>query len=399
MNPFKLIISAIVLIILIVLTLTSFKIVTIEGSQLGVKETWSHGVEADIMQPKTYFLFPGWSQTVYKYDASSQVYVMNDKPMSTEKASGGREKDAYLVQSSEGQDMRISMNLRWRIDPAKLVSIHKTVRKDIEEKILRPVVMRVVKDEATRMKAIDAYSGEGLVKLQASIQNALAGADAVEGRELRERGVIVENFVIEHIGLDPAYMEQITKKTTAIQSQQRAVEEQKAAEADALVAKSKAQADLNTQVVAGERDAKLVVIKAKAAAEQVTVAAEAAAQQVTIAAKAAATQVEVAAEAAKKQAELQGEGKKLGMTAEAEGILAIGKAEAAAKQLLLDSYKAAGADAFRQIEVAKALSEGTKGIQGYLPNNFNPTVISGNFMDAIQTILGPHLQPVPTPKQ
>jgi regulator of protease activity HflC (stomatin/prohibitin superfamily) len=394
-NPFKLIISAIVLIVALVLTLTSFKVVTIEGSQLGIKETWSHGVEADIMQPKTYFLFPGWSQTVYKYDASSQVYVMNDKPMAQEKMSAGREKDAYLVQSSEGQDMKISMNLRWRIDPAKLVSIHKTVRGDIsnpghiEEKILRPVVMRVVKDEATRMKAIEAYSGEGLVKLQSSIQNALAGSDAVEGKELRERGVIVENFVIEHIGLDPQYMEQISKKTTAIQSQQRAIEEQKAAEADALVAKSKAQADLNTQVVAGERDAKLVVIKAKAAAEQVTVAAEAAAQQVTIAAKAAATQVEVAAEASKKQAELQGEGKKLGMTAEAEGILAVGKAEAAAKQLLLQSYMTAGTNAYVTVEVAKALSSGYQNIQGYLPNNFNPTILSDNFMGAIRAVVAP----------
>ena len=283
------------------------------------------------------------------------------------------------------------MNLRWRIDPVRLVSIHKTVRKDIEEKILRPVVMRVVKDEATRMKAIDAYSGEGLVKLQAAIQNALAGSDAVEGRELRERGVIVENFVIEHIGLDPAYMEQITKKTTAIQSQQRAVEEQKAAEADALVAKAKAQADLNTQVVAGQRDAQLVVIHAKAAAEQVEVAAGAAAQQVTIAAKAAATQVEVAAEATKQQAQLQGEGKKLGMTAEAEGILAMGKAEATAKQLLFDSWKAAGPDAYAKVQIALALADGTRGVQGYLPNNFNPTIISGNFMDAIQTILTPHV--------
>ena len=268
-NPMKLVISGIVLLVAIVVFFTTIKIETINGSQLGILETWGEGVRPDIMQPKTYFLVPGFNKHVFKYDASSQVFVMNDKPMHEEKGAAGRDKDSYLVQSSEGQDMKISLNLRWRIDPAKLVSIHKTVRMDIEEKIIRPVVMRVVKDEATRMKAIDAYSGEGLVKLQATIQNALAGADAMEGKELRERGVIVENFVIEHIGLDPAYMEQITKKTTAIQSQQRAVEEQKAAEADALVAKSKAQADMNTQVVGGERDAKLVTIKAKAAAEQV----------------------------------------------------------------------------------------------------------------------------------
>jgi regulator of protease activity HflC (stomatin/prohibitin superfamily) len=273
--------------------------------------------------------------------------------------------------------MRISMNLRWRLDPAKLVSIHKTVREDIEEKLIRPTILRVVKDEATQMKAIDAYSGEGLVKLQSSIQTALAGNDSGEGKELRERGVIVENFVIEHIALDPTYIAEIVKKQIAVQSQLRAVEEQKAAEADALVAKSKAQADLNIQVVGADRDAQIVVIKAKAAAEQVTVAATATASQVTI-----------AAEAQKKQAELAGEGKRLGMTAEADGILAVGKAEATARQLLIDSYKNAGADAYMKIQIAQSLAEGTRGIQGYLPNNFNPTVLAGNFGDAIAAIVG-----------
>lgn len=388
-NSIKLVASAIILVIVLVLGFTSIKIVTVEGNQLGVKETWSEGVAEAILQPKTYFLFPGWSQTVYKYDASSRVYVMNDKSTGEEgKVSQGREKDAYLVQSQEGQDMKISMNLRWRIDPAKLRSIHMTVNQDIEEKLIRPVVLRVVKDKATQLKAIYAYSGEGLVQLQANIQSALSGNDAIEGKELRERGIIVENFVIEHIALDPKYVEEIVKKQIAVQSQLRAVEEQKAAEADALVAKAKAQADLNTQVVAAERDAQIVVLKAKAAAEQVTVNATAQAAQVTIAAKAQAEQVVVAAEAAKKQAEMAGEGKKLGMTAEAEGILAVGRAEAQAKQLMIDSYKAAGPDAYAKIQIAQSLAEGTKGIQGYLPNNFNPTIITGNFMDGVQAILG-----------
>jgi len=385
----KLVMLGIVGIVGLIVLFTMVKFQTVKGNEYGVLETWTGGVQNEILQPKTHVLFPGFMKTVYVYDGASQVFVMNDKSMHEEKTAAGREKDSYLVQSQEGQDMKISLNLRWRIDPAKLVSLHKTVRRDMEEKIIRPVVMRVVKDEATRMKAIDAYSGEGLVRLQASIQTALAGADEKEGKELRDRGIIVENFVIEHIGLDPKYVEEIVKKQIAVQQQFRAIEEQKAAEAEALVAKAKAQADLNTQVVAGERDAQLVVIKAKAAASQVTVAAEAQAQQVTIAAKAQATQVEVAAAAAKKQAELAGEGKKLGMTAEAEGILAIGKAEATAKQLMLDSYKAAGADAYVKVEIAKAMAEGTKGVQGYLPNNFNPTVISDNFLGAIMSILNP----------
>lgn len=381
----KLIISGIVLLIALVLTLTAVKIVTIEGNQIGIKETWSTGVENNILQPKTYFLIPGWSQTVYKYDASSQVFVMNDKSMKDEKAASGREKDAYLVQSSEGQDMHISMNLRWRIDPAKLVQLHKTVRHDMEEKVIRPVLMRVVKDEATRMKAMDAYSGQGLVNLQLSIQNALSGNDNAESKELKERGIIIENFVIEHIRLDEKYLDEIKGKQIATLKGQRAVEEQKAAEQDALVAKSKAQADLNTQVVAGERDAQLVVIKAKAAAEQVTVAAEAQAKQ-----------VKIAAEAQKDQMALDGEGQKLQMVAKAEGTLAMGRADANAKELLLKAYDVKGADAWVRVEVSKNVANAFQNIKGYLPSDLKVNLLTDNFNKSVDALTG-NVIVTPTP--
>lgn len=271
MNPNSLIKWGIGIAVATIVALVSIKIVTISGNQLGIKETWSGGVEDVVMQPKTYFLIPGWSQDVYKYDASSQVFVMNDKPDNQEKGEG-RSKDAYLVQSQEGQDMKISMNLRWRIDPKKLRDIHMTVRDAIEDKVIRPVIMRVVKDAATQMKAIDAYSGEGLVRLQAEIQSSLLGAG--NGKELHERGIIVENFVIEHIELDAKYIEEIKQKQIATQRSLRAVEEQRAADAEALVAKAKAQADYNKQVVESERDAKVKVIAAQAANESAVLAAK-----------------------------------------------------------------------------------------------------------------------------
>ena len=385
----KLVMLGIVGIVGLIVVFTMVKFQTIKGNEYGVLETWNGGVDNTILQPKTHVLFPGFMKTVFIYDGASQVFVMNDKSENKGEKGVGREIDAYLVQSQEGQDMKISLNLRWRIDTKQLISIHKTVRLDIEDKIIRPVVMRVVKDKATKMKAIDAYSGEGLVKLQQEIQDALSGKDSKETDELAERGVIVENFVIEHIELDPNYIAEIKKKQIATQQQLRAVEEEKAATAEALVAKAKAQADLNTMVVGAERDAKIMVVKAQADNERVIIAAKAQSEQVTIAAKAAAEQVRVAAEAEKEKSSLEGEGKKLSMIAVAEGTLAMGKAEATAKQLMLDSYKAAGQDAFVKVEIAKHLAEGTKGIQGYLPNNFNPTVISGNFMDAIMQILAP----------
>lgn len=383
MRNIKFVVSGIVLLIAAVVSIMMVKIVTIEGNQLGVLETWHDGVQSTILQPKTYFLFPGPARTVYKYDASSQVFVMNDKQTHTEGTKGRVTPDAYLVQSQEGQDMKISLNLRWRIDPSKLVSIHKTVNTDIEEKIIRPVVMRVVKDEATKMKAIDAYSGESLVRLQSNIQTALTGSG--EGRELSERGVIVENFVIEHIELDPAYIAEIKQKQIATQKTLRSVEEQKAADAQALVAKSLAQADYNKQVVEAERDAKVKVTAAQAANESEIIAAKAQ-QQKTV----------LAAQGEQQKQILEAEGKQKAMIAIAEGTLAQGKAEANARELMLKAYAVPGAESWVRVEVAKSVSSAFQNVKGYLPSDMKINFLTDNFNKSVDALTGNPIINVPT---
>ena len=379
MKTIKLAALGIAGIIGIIICLTTVRFTTIEGNQYGILETWTGGVSEEILQPKTHVLFPGFMKRVYKYNGASQVFVMNNKTVLEEKVSEGRARDAYLVQSREGQDMTISLNLRWRLDPTKLVMIHKTVRDNIEEKIIRPVVMRVVKDSATKMNAIDAYSGEGLVRLQMEIQNTLSGKTSTESQELADRGVIVENFVIEHIELDPKYIEEIKQRQIATQRTLRAVEEEKAAQQEALVARAKAQADLNTQVVAAERDAQVMVINAQAENEKVIIAAKAAAEQVTI-----------AAEAQKQQLALQGEGQKLKQVEEAEGVLAMGKAEAEAKQLLFDAWNTPGIDNYVVVQVAgpEGISGAFKNIQGYIPESMRINVLSTSFVDALKGVVG-----------
>lgn len=344
----KLITIGVILFVAMILVFFNVDYVKIHGNELGIKETWTEGVVNQVYPPKYYLLGPG--SKMYAYDASVQVYEMKGE-------------NAYKVQSSEGQDMTIALNLRWRIDPAKLVDIHKTVRTEIPDKLIRPTVMRVVKDEATRLRAIDAYSGEGLVKLQAAIQSDLTGAGN-EGQELAKRGIIVENFVIEHIELDPNYIAEIKLKQIATQRQLRLVEEQKAADADALVAKAKAQSDLNKQVVEAQRDKEVTVLTAEAANEKIILAAKAEQQKLI----------------------LEAEGNKEKMILEAAGTLAKGQAEAQAKKLLLEAWAVPGAESFVKVEIAKSLADGFKNIQGYLPGNISINTLSGNFMEALSTI-------------
>jgi regulator of protease activity HflC (stomatin/prohibitin superfamily) len=377
-----LVLAGIILIALLVASIFIVDITTVEGNEIGVKETWDGGVISEPLQPKTYVLFPGFTQKVFKYDMSSQVFVMNDQPDAT--YGEGRRRDSYLVQSSEGQDMRISLNIRWRRDPSFVVDMHKTVRGNVEEKILRPELMRVVKDKATTRTALDAYSGEGLVKLQSDISSALMAADS----DLRKRGVIVENFVIEHIGLDPAYVEQIKARQVAVQERLRAIEETRAAEAKADRAKAEAQAAYEKAVVDAKRDKEVGILGAQKLAEQQVLDAQAAAKR-----------VEFAAEADKNRNVLAAQGEQEAALLRAQAIEALGKAEAEATRLKLSAYSAQGSEAFVRIEVSKSMAEAFKNIDGYLPQDMTVNLLSDSFLRAVEAVVGGKSAPATAPNR
>jgi regulator of protease activity HflC (stomatin/prohibitin superfamily) len=317
---------------------------------------------------------------MYTYPLSLQVFVMNDRTDQQGEFAEGRENDAYLVQSSEGQDMYISLNVQWRIDPERVVDIHRTVRTHIEEKLLRPVVMRVVKDQATKRNAIEAYSGEGLVKLQNEIFQSLS---AVQG-ELRQRGLIVENFVIEGIRLDPKYIGEITERQVAVQRRLKADEQTKAAQAEALRAEAEAQADLKRRVVEAERDKQVGILNAEKEAQQSILGAEAAKKQVIL-----------DAEARQQKLVLEATGNRDARLMEAEGILAIGKSEAEAQRLRLSAYSVPGADAYVRVEVARMLASANQNIKGYLPGDMNIYTLGKNFMDAVESLVSGPVQAPP----
>lgn len=366
---------------LLILTFMLIQWTNIKGNQMGVKETWMGGVQAEPLQPGTHFLFPGFSQKVYVYDMSSKVFTMNDNPSKGEPAYEGREADSYNVQSVEGQNLKISLNLRWHIDPDKLVALHKSVRDHLEEKLIRPTVMLIIKNEATRLEAIKAFSGEGLVKLQLDVHKDLTNPAG----ELASRGIVVENFVIEKIELDHDYIAQIRAKQVATQAKLRADEEAKAANAMALKVQAEAKADYNKRVVEAERDKQVGILAAEQDKQKQILAAQANAEKVTL-----------AAQADKQQAVLAAEGEKEAGFNRAAAIEAVGKAEAEATRLKLNAYSAPGADAFVKVEIAKQMAVAYGGIKGYLPADMKVSLLTDNFMDSVRSLMGSKVAaPVP----
>lgn len=365
-------IGIVALIGLCVLALSSVRVYTVKGNESGIVEDWQ-GVRPEAVGPGTYFFVfnpSSGNKTVYPYDMGVQVYVMNDKD-NKEEIAEGRQSDAYVVQSADQQDMRISLRIQWRRLPDKVVALHKTARNNVEERILRPVLLNVVKNSATLRSALDAYSGPGLVKLQNDI---LTGLQASE--ELKQY-VHVESFVIEHIGLDPKYTEQIVARQVAVQERLKNIEQTKAAEAAADKAKATAQSDYEKVLVEARRDKEKGILDAERQKQEQILAAEADAKKVTL-----------TAQAEKDRNVLIASGEKEAALNRAQAILALGEAEAQAKKLALGAYAVPGADAFVKIEVAKSLSLAFSGVKGYLPANVNYTTVGKDFGGAVNALVG-----------
>ena len=327
-----------------------FDIVTIKGNQVGVQETWANGVLEEPLTPKTYIRWAG--TTVTPYSVGLSVFTLEGE-------------QAFQTQSSDRQDMHLSLKVQWRIDPAHVVNLHKTVGKgnSIEQTILLPVILRVVKDKATIQKAMDVYSGEGLVKLQQEIETTLADPKA----ELAKSGIIVTTFVLKNIALDPEYVKEIAATQIAIQKELRSVQEEKAAEAAAKVAKALAQADLNKKVVEAERDKQVAVLAAEAKSETAILQAE----------------------GEKKKTVLAAEGEKESGELKAASITAIGEATAKVETLKFTAFNAPGAETYAKIEVAKSMAVAFSGIKGYIPESMTIFSLGESFTKAVENAVKP----------
>lgn len=369
-----------VVVALLICSILVVKVRSVDGNEVGVVQTWG-GIDPVVRRNGTYFLFPGWSQQMYTYDIGVQTYVMNDKN-NKEEVAEGRQSDAYVVQSKDQQDMKISLRVQWRRLPDKIIELHQYAPNQVEERILRPVLQSVVKNHATQLTALDAYSGLGLVTLQADILKALR-ADAELGKF-----VAIDGFVIEHIGLNKEYTDQIVARQVAVQEKLKADEQTKASLAKAEKAKADAQADYEKTLVEARRDKEKEILAQQAISEKAIIAANANAKNTVTTQQAEAEKIVIAAKAEAARNVAISEAQKQADINRSVGIEAIGKANADANKSLLASYAVPGSDLFTRIQVAKSLSESFAGVKGYLPQNVTYNTVAENFNKGVSLLVG-----------
>lgn len=380
---------AILFVIVLILFFTAFSFKTIAGNEVGVKETWGGGVEPNSLPPKTYWI-NNWTEDIYVYPTSGRVFVMNDKSDRDENFAEGRRSDALQVNSKDNQKVNFHIILTWRIDPAYVINLHKSYRDNIEERLIRPEIVRAVGTRATVEDAIALYSGERLNNLRKQVEDELRA----ENGRMRQSGIIVDSFVIEKPEFpNKDYIDAIEKRQLAIITETRAKEQEKANIALAAAAKAEALTQQNKELVAAETDRQRQVLQQRAISEREIIAADAAAknvitretaeaEKITIAAKAEAAR-NIAISEAQKQAELN----------RAVGIEAVGRAEAEAKKLTFIAYAGQGGDNYTRIQVAEAYAKANNTIR-FFPSNATYNTIASDFNKGLNLLVGQPEAPV-----
>lgn len=261
--------------------------------------------------------------------------------------------------------------MEYSLNPAKLVKLHKAKTKMYERNLIAPTLRDKIINSVTVLDARTVYQGSGRVLLQANIEKSLK-----EDPEFKEYGIVVGRFVIRKITLkDEDFLTKITAEARAEQDRKTAEKEQIAHEAKAQAERSKAKAEQFRRLVEADTKKGEQIAKAEAAKQQAILDAEAKAEQ-----------VKLAAEADKERARMEGLGIKLKKVAEAEGVLALGKAEAEAQRLKLQAYQGEGGQRFAEVEKAKAFSKAFNHVQ-YLPSDIKFTTFGSDFMDAVKSAL------------
>lgn len=327
----------------------------VEGNERLVTQDFSDGVSNETVGAGTFFYVP-LKTTVYKYNVGTEKFIMGKQELYNGKGSDFVDYPAYTITTGgngKEQPATFSVTLQYRLDPSKLVELHKQAGSNYEDLRIKPALTRIISDQATTQTVLDFYSGEGRVTLQRNIEKAITDNEA-----LSEVGIVVETFVIDSIDLDPAYVAEITGRQLASQKKLRAVEETRAAEEVAKRVEAEAEADKLKTIV--EADAKK---------QQRIKAAEANAAETELAAKADATKVKAAAEADRFQKEQN-----------AKGLLAQGLAEAeVAQKKAIAKYAGEAGARQAQVEIEQSRVELFKNmaIQGVISEKMALTIING----------------------
>ncbi|MGQ9837529.1 MAG: prohibitin family protein [Cyanobacteriota bacterium] len=148
-------------------------------------------------------------ETPILYDVRTQTYTMASQRSESQSLGD----DALKVLSADGQQITLDVSVRFRLDPAKVAHLHQTIGPSYVDKVIRPEVRTVMRNELALHRAIAVFSEER-EQIQDNVEQQLSGIFA-------ENDLILQNVLLRNVRFSDQFQTAIEQKQIAEQEKER----------------------------------------------------------------------------------------------------------------------------------------------------------------------------------
>lgn len=247
--------ALILLVVSVILFVLGSGLVYVESNERGVVKTVrAGGVRPEPLESGLHWIVPVVEQVI-TYDISNQTYTMSVVPQEGQVQGD----DSIRARTKDGQEVIVDASVIYRIDPTKVVELHRVWQNNYESGVVRPEVRGVIRD------AVSQYGVEEVVSTKRSEMVDIISAELRESFGANNLELL--DFILRDLHFSEEYAAAVEQKQIAEQQAQQAkfVVEQKRQEAEQ--ARQVAQGQADAAVIAAQGAAEAQIIQAQAQAE------------------------------------------------------------------------------------------------------------------------------------
>ena len=236
--------------------LVALSITVVPDGSAAIRISQFSGVHAGTLYPGVHFITP-LVDNVVLYDTRERVYTTaaNEAAKTTAKTAA----EVLVVQAREGLNIGLAVTVRYRLDPAKLSSIHQNLPQPVDEQVVGPVV------SSTYRQLCPSYETREIFALKREELRAKA-ADAIKTR-LATDGIVVREVLLRDIQLPAEYAKGLEGLLLKEQENERLTTEQDIKLKEVKIAELESDAQKARDVKNAESQAQVRVLQAKAEAD------------------------------------------------------------------------------------------------------------------------------------
>jgi regulator of protease activity HflC (stomatin/prohibitin superfamily) len=150
-----------------------------------------------------------WEATMY--DVKTQTWTISVGTQQPEE--GAQESGALSALTSDGQQVKLDLSVRYHPDPDNVWRVHQRVGPDYLNKVIRPLTRCITRMVIAEYAVTDVYS-EARTEIETKIQDELREALATED-------IILDGFLVRHVTFSQEFQTAIEAKQEAVQEVER----------------------------------------------------------------------------------------------------------------------------------------------------------------------------------